>query len=95
MQKLGRNWDAGGTPDKGRETLVECRRGPNRGRWEGGGRLEEGNTSMDMIYIHKPIKANCCVEHGKVGGRGVGTGGGINEHYVHICLYHPELQQDV
>ena len=33
----------------------------------GGGRLEEGNTSMDMMYIHKLIKVNHCTEHSKVG----------------------------
>ena len=45
---------------------------------EGNGMGEEGNTSMDMIYIHKRIKINHCAEHRKKvrGGNRVGTGGG-------------------
>ena len=64
---------------------------------EGDGRGEEGNTSMDMMHIHKLIKVSHCAEHGKEGrgGNRVGTGGGLIECCVYICLYHPELHQDV
>ena len=45
---------------------------------EGDGRGEEGNTSMDMMYIHKLIKVNHCAEHGE-GGEGEGIGWELGE----------------
>ena len=34
---------------------------------EGDGRGEEGNTLMNMMYIHKLIRVNHYAEHGKEG----------------------------
>ena len=63
---------------------------------EGDGREKERNTSMGLVCIYKLIN-NHYAKYGKEG-RGmnkVGTGGGLNECCVHVCLYHPEFHQDV
>ena len=60
----------------------------------GGGRLEEGNASMDMMYIQKLIKANHCVEHRQEGREWDGNWGRA-QGVLCACIYHPELHQDV
>ena len=96
MWKLGRNWDTGGTPDKGRETLVEWRRGLTEGDGRGEEDLRETPQWTWCTYtnLSKPITV---LSTGRKGGERnrAGTGGGFRKYCVHVCLYHPEFQQNV
>ena len=60
---------------------MEGKRGPKGGRREGRGRLDKGNTLMDMVHIHKFININSNVMHEE----SEGTGRELGEAHRGLC----------
>ena len=84
---LRNNQDTRGISDNGGETPVEP------GRWSGwgeGGRINEGITSIDIMYICEITNVNLNILYGE--GE---AGGKPTKCCVHVCHYHYELHYDV
>ena len=93
MQKLRSNWDLRETLDNGGETPIE------RGRWswEGWGvrgRIKEGNTSTDIMYIHDNANVYLNIFY-REEGEWEGSWGKPSNCCVYVCHYHYELHYDV
>ena len=66
----------------------------SRGREEERGRISEGFTSTDIMYVCEDSNVNLNILYGE-GGRGKGVGGKLTKCCVHVCHYHYELHYDV
>ena len=67
------------------------------GRWsrgKGGGRINKGITSIDIMYVCENTNVDLNILHGEAGS-GEEAGGKSTKCSVHVCHYHCELPYDV
>ena len=84
MGKPGSNRDTRRTLDNGAETPVEPGRGSRRRWWWWRGRINEGNTSTDIMYICEITNANLNIMYEE--GEGVGRESGKSHQVLCACV---------